>query len=158
MKLKIKRINNGQLPNRAYQYDAGWDCFANESVVLPPLRYMSGYADNHTLDELRNDAIPTIKVPLGFAMELPPGYVAILKDRGSLGSKGIHVSAGVCDAAYRGEYLACLTNHTSHPIQINKGDKIIQMIILKLPETEIEEVEELGPSERGEQGFGSSGG
>ena len=92
---------------------------------------------------------------------IPKGYVGILKPRSGLSiDYGTNIGAGVVDAGYLGEIKVVLTAQT-FPFIIHKGDRIAQMLILKLPQVEPEKVdslEALGVTDRGEAGFGSTGG
>jgi len=92
---------------------------------------------------------------------IPSGYVGILKPRSGLSiDYGTNIGAGVIDASYRGEIKVVLTAQT-FPFVIHKNDRIAQMLILKLPQIEpikVSSLEELGDTERGENGFGSTGG
>ena len=97
-------------------------------------------------------------VSLGFALEIPHGYVSRILDRSGMAIKnGIHCLAGVVDAGYRGEYKAIMINLGDEPYKIEKGDRVAQMLIQPVEICEIKEVEELSNSERGEGGFGASG-
>jgi deoxyuridine 5'-triphosphate nucleotidohydrolase len=140
--LKVKRLTeSAKLPTRAHDTDAGADIFADADVVIRPGE--------------------TVKIPTGFAMEIPEGYYGQLNDRSSVGAKGLKIMGGVCDSAYRGEILVCLCNTANGPetesYQISKGDKIAQMVLLQHESWPIEEVDELSDSDRGHKGFGSSG-
>ena len=94
---------------------------------------------------------------MGFAMEFNTGYVALVKDKSSLSSAGLHTVGGVMDAGYRGEYKIQLINLSDSNYRIEKGDKIAQILILPVVIAETEEVKELLDSSRGEGGFGSTG-
>ncbi len=96
--------------------------------------------------------------PVGFALEFPEGYAAIVKDKGSLPMKaGIHTMGGVFDAGYRGEYNVNLINLGAEVYHVQKGDKIAQLIIYPVVIAGLEEVETLSESSRGEGRFGSTG-
>jgi len=102
----------------------------------------------------------TALVPTGFAMAIPPGYEAQLRPRSGLALKsGITLlnSPGTIDADYRGPVQVILTNLGHEPFYINPGDRIAQMVIAKVEQPEIIEVQELDDTARGEGGFGSSG-
>ena len=92
---------------------------------------------------------------------IPKGFVGILKPRSGLSlAYGTDIGAGVLDSNYRGEVGVLLTAHT-FPFVIHKGDRIAQMLVLKLPQIEpirVNSLEELGDTERGSNGFGSTGG
>jgi dUTP pyrophosphatase len=139
MKIKIKKIHeDAVLPKYAHPGDVGLDMYSLEDYDLRP-------------GERRI-------FPVGFALEFENGYAAIVKDKGSLPKNaGIHTMGGVFDAGYRGEYNANLINLGSETYSILKGDKIAQLIIYPVAIADLEEVEELSDSERGEGRFGSTG-
>ena len=90
-------------------------------------------------------------------MEIPAGFVGLIRDRSSMGKRGITTLAGVVDAGYRGEVLVMLHNLNEESIEFEAGSKIAQMLILPVSTAPVVEVEELADSDRGERGFGSSG-
>lgn len=136
--LKIKRLTEtAKLPVRAYPSDAGLDMFSNEDVIINPRQ--------------------TIKISTGIAIELPYGFMALNLDRSSLGIKGIHNFAGVIDHEYRGELFIVLYNSNDIPVVINKGDKISQLVIIPILLVHPYEVKELIDTNRGNNGFGSTG-
>lgn len=139
MKIKIKRLNpDAKLPSYAHPGDVGMDMFSLENVVLKP-------GDRRIFF-------------CGFALEFPEGYAAIVKDKGSLPKNaGLHSMGGVFDAGYRGEYNVNLINLGEEPYEIKKGDKIAQLVILPVERAELEEVDELSETSRGEGRFGSTG-
>ncbi|MBI5037894.1 MAG: dUTP diphosphatase [Candidatus Kerfeldbacteria bacterium] len=139
MQAKFKRLHlNAKLPVHGRPGDAGLDLFAPEDVIIPP----------HERKQ----------IPLGFAMEIPSEYVALVWDRSGMAAKmGIHSMAGVIDSTYRGEIKLVLYNTTNEPYQINAGDKVAQMVIQRHETVSFTEVDELSETERGEQGFLSSG-
>lgn len=148
---------NAKLPTQAYEYDAGFDLYAVEDVVVP-------YGEKE-------------EVKTGVHFEIPPGYVGIIFTRSSYGKKGKVVHHGVIDSGYRGEvsiyvrnsaldknYFADYIrnsiidmNDSAEVLVIEKGNKVAQIIFLKLPKVKLIQVEELSKSDRGEKGFGSSG-
>lgn len=144
MELKIKKLkSNAKIPMRATDGSAGMDLYAciDEPVTLAP-------------GELA-------VVPTGFAIELPDnGCAAFLYARSGLGVKhGICLSngVGVIDSDYRGEICAGLCNVSNEPYTINPDERICQMVIAPVLLPQITEVSELGDTERGEGGFGSTG-
>jgi len=139
MNLKIKRLHPDViLPSYAHPGDVGLDMYSLEDCVLQPgERKIFG---------------------VGFALEFPEGYAAIVKDKGSLPKNGgIHTMGGVFDAGYRGEYNVNLINLGAEPYKIEKGNKIAQLVIFPVVRAEIEEVNELSTTSRGEGRFGSTG-
>lgn len=99
-------------------------------------------------------------IPTGIAVAIPDHYVGIVAVRSSMGvRKGISLSndIGVIDADYRGPLGVGLRNNTAEPYTIQPGDRIAQLLVLPVACPEIEIVDELPPTERGEGGFGSTG-
>ena len=100
----------------------------------------------------------------GLAMEIPEGYVGLVFPRSSVAKKDLVLSncVGVIDSGYRGEVMAkfklldpLITHDEYHWYDI--GDRIAQIVIMRLPEVEMVESEDLSESERGEGGYGSTG-
>ena len=140
VKIKLEPECSGFFPKKAHPDDAGYDLCSRIDAVLEPL---SGVA-----------------IPVGFAIELPTGYEAQIRPRSGLAAKH-HItvtnSPGTVDANYRGEIKAILYNLGREPFVIQRGDRIAQMVICKLPEIELKEAATLSKSDRGTGGFGSSG-
>jgi len=90
-------------------------------------------------------------------MAIPPGYVGLIWDKSGLSLEGIHRLAGVVDAGYRGEIKVVLVNLGNSEFQVAAGMKIAQMLIQAVETVLVREVEELDPTSRGENGFGSTG-
>ena len=138
MTLNIKRLrDDAVLPSRAHHNDAGIDLFSCKECIVAPRTTMS--------------------IPIGIAMEIPDGYVGLIWDKSSVGSKGIKTLGGVVDAGYRGEVNVVVHNLNNVPYIFSHGNKVAQMLIQKVELPEIEEVGTLNDSSRGEGGFGSTG-
>jgi dUTP pyrophosphatase len=139
MQIKFKKLHDdARRPSYAHPGDVGLDLHSLEDHILKP-------------GERR-------LFPLGFALEFPEGYAAIVKDKGSLPKNaGIHTMGGVFDAGYRGEYNVNLINLGSEPYHIHVGDKIAQLVILPVVRAELEETAELSETSRGHGAFGSTG-
>jgi len=138
MKLKVKKlVENAKLPERKREGDAGLDLYCIEDVEILP-------------NEIK-------LISTGIAIEIPKGYFGLIKDRSGLASKGLHVLAGVIDENYRGEVKVVMINLGKEKIKLEKFSRIAQLIIIPYAKVEVEEVEELSETERGEKGFGSSG-
>jgi dUTP pyrophosphatase len=140
MNIRIKKLHaDAVLPAYAHGplEDAGMDLRSVERVVLSP-----GAAQG---------------VPTGLAIELPPGHEAQVRPRSGLGLKHtITVNFGTIDPGYRGEIRVVMFNLGRVDYVIEKGDRIAQLVIARYETIEWEEGE-LGDSERGAGGFGSSG-
>ncbi len=95
----------------------------------------------------------------GLGLEIPEGYVALLFPRSSISNTDHYLrnSVGVIDSGYRGEIKVRMSVPNLGAKEYDIGDKIAQLVIIKLPWVEIEEVEELSETDRGEGGFGSTG-
>ncbi len=120
--------------------DAGYDIRSNEHAVLRP----------------GEQAI----ISTGLHVEIPDGMVGILKDRSSYAQAGLRVSAGVIDAAYRGEIRVVLENRGNAPVTITINDRIVQMIVVPCFTADVEAVDsldQLSQTRRGGAGFGSTG-
>ena len=99
-------------------------------------------------------------VPTGVAIQLEPGYVALVFGRSGLGIKMGVVPAngvGVIDSDYRGEMMVGLTCQLEEAYTVQPGERIAQMVILPVVTPELNQVEELEDSQRGTGGFGSTG-
>lgn len=148
MKIRFKKLSEGAVtPTKAHTTDAGFDL----TTV--------GITD-------KNGSY--IEYGTGIAVEIPAGYVGLIFPRSSI-SKYNHLlcnSVGVIDSGYHGEIKFRFTDNSRHDVffsfpderkQYQKGDKIGQLIIIPIPQIELEEVDNLGTSDRGTGGFGSSG-
>jgi len=137
--LKVKRLHpEAKLPVRKREGDAGFDLFSVEELVLEP-------------GERR-------AVSTGLAIELPPGHFGLVKDRSGLALKeGLHCLAGVIDENYRGELKVVLINLGQKTVKLPKGSRIAQLLILPYAAPPVVEASELSQSQRGKEGFGSSG-
>jgi dUTP pyrophosphatase len=101
-----------------------------------------------------------VMIPCGFALEIPLGYEGQVRSRSGLASKHQVVvtnSPGTIDSDYRGEVKVLLSNLGDKPFSIDPGMRIAQLVFQPVPLVALEVVEELDISQRGEQGFGSTG-
>lgn len=145
MEVKIKKIEDGVLPAYKREGDVCMDCYSRTDIVVEKKKEDIMGVTERTL------------VPLGFALELPFGYEAIIRPRSGLSKEGIDIAIGTVDTNYRGEVMACVINNTCKDYVIHKGDRICQLAIRKAPIISWKIVEELSDTERGSNGFGSSG-
>ena len=140
----IKRLPHGHgldLPAYASAGAAGMDVVAAENVTLRPGSRLA--------------------VATGFAMAIPAGYEVQVRPRSGLAIKhGISVpnSPGTVDSDYRGEVKVILINHSDDNFDIQRGDRIAQLVLSPVTLAAWQEVEELDDTERGAGGFGSTGG
>lgn len=99
-------------------------------------------------------------VGTGLAMEIPQGYGLFMKPRSGMAFKeGVHAYAGTIDSDYRGELKVLLLAEGGGggTLQVKKGDRIAQAMVLPVPRMKFEEVDELSNTDRGTGGFGSTG-
>jgi deoxyuridine 5''-triphosphate nucleotidohydrolase (dut) len=143
MILKMKKLKeNAVVPERKTDGSAGYDlcaCIEKDFVL-----------------NIGDLAI----IPTGLAIEVPLGHAGMVFTRSGLGAKhGVHLSngVGVIDSDYRGEVHVALTNSGKVPYVICPGERIAQLITMPIVLPDIELVEELTETERGEGGFGSTG-
>lgn len=128
------------LPKYAKPGDAGMDLYARVDAEIPPgARRL---------------------IPNGIAIALPVGYVALAVPRSGFALKQggtLLNSPGVIDAGYRGEVSSIVHNSGSETLVIARGERIAQLLVLRLPDVAITEVEQLPGTHRGAGGFGSTG-
>ena len=99
-------------------------------------------------------------IPCGVAVEIPRGFVGLIFGRSGNGAKyGVTLanSVGVIDEDYRGELKATLINHGDKDFTIEPGDRICQLVLVPYAAAELNQVEELSSTDRGEGGYGSTG-
>ena len=140
MQIKIKRIENGKLPEYKTIGSAGADCYARleKDVVI----------------KAGKNAI----IPLGFAVEIPSGYEMQIRGRSGLACKNeIEGFTGTIDSDYRGEVNAIIFNHSDEDFTVKNNDRIAQAIVSPVIKAKWNEVNKLSETERGTNGFGSTG-
>jgi len=137
---KLINTDNPQfLPTRKYPKDAGADLRARipQTIVVQPGQ--------------------TVKIPSGIGVEIPEGYVGLIQPRSGASSEGKLVITGTIDSNYRGEMSMNVLNPLDSYVVINPQERLAQLVILPYLVAEFEQVDELGESDRGAKGFGSSG-
>ena len=139
----IRLLNDlAKVPTRGSEYAAGYDLYA---------------ATDYAIDIAPHS---TVKIGTGIAIELEPcTFGAIFARSGLATKKGLRPAncVGVCDADYRGEYIVPLHNDTDEMMTVNPGERIAQLVILPYIPVQFEVVNNLSDTERGEDGFGSTG-
>lgn len=145
MKLKVMLDPGAKMPTRAHATDAGLDLYSREYAEI-------AIGDNHAFDT-------------GVHIEIPEGYVGMVKSKSGLNIKQGLQCEGVIDAGYTGSIMVKLHNGGTDDRYprcygtrvIQEGQKIAQLVILPIVTPELEEVDALAETERGDKGFGSSG-
>lgn len=140
--MKIKLLDeNARIPTFANSGDAGADLYSIESLTIP----------------VRSQRL----IRTGIALEIPAGYVGLVRPRSGLATKaGIGMnSSGVIDSGYRGEISVTLINHSAVPYTVTVGQRIAQILFVPVVAGfAFNIVDDLSETERGENGFGSTGG
>lgn len=125
-------------PSKAFDDDAGFDLSCVERQIVYPGA--------------------TVDVRTGVAIAMPPGWWGRIIGRSStMRKRGLMVVEGVIDAGFRGELFTCVYNPSEFTIEVQPGERLAQLLFLPVPSVHWSERTELTPSERGENGFGSSG-
>lgn len=142
MDIPVKLLSeNAVIPENAYSGDAGIDLRATEEMTLQPFE--------------------RALIPTGLAMAIPAGYAGFVLPRsGSAIKQGLSLvnSPGLIDSGYRGEIKCIAINlDPREPIHVKVGDRVAQLVIVKVENLNLMQVDELDATQRGEGGFGSSG-
>lgn len=135
--MKIKLDPGAYMPERAHVLDAGLDLRTPVDVVV----HAGGSA----------------VVDTGVHVAIPMGYVGMLKSKSGLNIKNGITSEGVIDAGYTGAIVAKLYNNGNEDKELKAGQKVTQLVVIPIATPELELVEVLPETERGENGFGSTG-
>lgn len=144
MELKVKLDKGAKMPTRAHEHDAGLDIYAPDSFAL--------YAGN------------SVEVDTGVHIEIPVGYCGLLKSKSGLNCRHGISGEGVIDSGFTGSIHVKLYNNSKDEklYFFDKGDKLIQLLIVPIETPELVEVETIAElygeeTERGAGGFGSTG-
>jgi dUTP pyrophosphatase len=136
--MKFQLDQNAKMPTKATSGSVGFDLFSPQDIHLRPRERIS--------------------VDIGVSIELPPNCFGLIKERSSFAKHfGVIVVGGVIDNDFRGKIEVILWNLSDFGFQIEKGMKIAQLICLKYENPLCEITKTLNATERGNQGFGSSG-
>lgn len=137
-KLVIEKLDDGiPSPKYALEGDGGFDCYSSKDMTL-------------TAGEFTH-------IPLGIRIELPKGCVALLLPKSGLSSKGLTATVGLIDNGYRGEVSMMAHNISDKEINVKRGQKVCQIMVMQLPEIDIVYDNVNKDTERGSNGFGSTG-
>ena len=141
LELRVYLEDGGIEPKKGHEDDAGYDLFAPEEVMIEPGKRK--FVDSKV------------------RMLIPSGYAGRICSKSGLNVKfDIHSNEGLIDAGYTGTIGLVIENHSSSVKIFKKGDKLTQLVIFPIPSTKItlvNSLEDLGSSERGAGGFGSTG-
>ena len=138
--MKIKLDPWAKMPTRAHSTDAGLDLYSRETKVLLPMCENAATFDT------------------GVHIELPHGYYGKIESKSGLNVNHSVVSCGgVIDEGYTGSITVKLYNLGEEPYTVRNGDKIAQLVIMPYATPELERVDTLEATDRGDAGFGSTG-
>ena len=135
--MKVKLDDFAFIPERAHNTDAGLDLKSPICIEIPA----------------RSSAV----IDTGVHVDLPIGTVGFLKSKSGLNVNHDITSDGVIDVGYTGSIKVKLYNHGIVPYQVLRGDKITQLVVVECHFPDVEIVEKLDGTERGNKGFGSTG-
>ncbi len=140
MHCRVKLLRDGaRLPTKAHATDSGFDLYSPTAFVV--------------------DAGEAVLIDTGIAIELPPGFGAVVRSRSSQAKRRIFIcgGTGTVDPGYRGAIGVGIANFGTQPYTVEVGDRIAQLVIERVYDFEMVEVLTLDPTDRGTSGFGSSG-
>ena len=135
--MKVKLDKGAIMPTRAHPTDSGLDLYAPGLCVVYP-------GDSVTIDT-------------GVHVEIPEGYAGFVKSRSGLMVRHGVTTDGVIDCGYTGAICVKLFNKGAAAVRIDKGARVAQLVLVKIDTPELELVDELGETERGNAGIGSTG-
>ena len=145
--MKIMLDKGAIAPVRAHTWDAGLDLFTPVEAIVPNATF-------YPYDEIELGAVT---IDTGVHVEIPEGYVGFIKSKSGLNVNHGLTAEGVIDAHYTGSIRVKIYNHKATPYQFKAGDKIAQLVILPCLLPELELVDSLEETDRGDAGFGSTG-
>ena len=153
--MKITLDKGAKMPTRAHEWDAGLDLYTpNECTVHSCCTVYGVDAFDHCHIKT---LVGSATIDTGVHVEIPEGYVGLIKSKSGLNVKHGLTGEGVIDAHYTGSIVVKLYNHTDIAYHFNAGDKIAQLVIVPCLLPELELVDSLDETDRGDNGFGSTG-
>lgn len=156
MTMKVMLDPGAKMPTRAHAYDAGLDLYAPTVCVVPPAHTMV-HMDLETGIFKIETEVGSVTIDTGVHVAIDEGSVGFIKSKSGLNVKYGLTAEGVIDAHYTGGIAVKLYNHTREPYVFQAGDKIAQLVILPCELPELELVDHLEETDRGDGGFGSTG-
>jgi len=153
--VNIKLMPGGRAPEYKTAGAAAMDLYAKIDAVIAHPRVCLEVGSFGDLRAVMR--IYSFKMPCGFAIELPEGLEAQIRGRSGRALDGILAHVGTIDSDYRGEVSAILFNMGRENWEIKAGDRVAHMVIAPVHRAHLMIVDELGKTERGENGYGSTG-
>ena len=162
LKLKVQKLTNVELPNKAHTTDAGIDFFLPKDLnyIIQNGKYINieGLKDGNIVrTAIAIYPQESVLLPMGVRLEFDKEYALFFVNRSGMATKK-HLFRGAClvDSAYRGELFVNLTNVSNEKQYLLAGEKLIQALLLPVPQVEIIEGNVNMNTDRGEGGFGST--
>ena len=155
--MKIVLDEGAKMPTRAHPWDAGLDLYAIEDVLVPAKEILVGYSPFGFGNPQVKVVGGSATIDTGVHAEIPEGYVGFIKSKSGLMCNHGIITDGTIDAHYTGPIKVCLFNHGGSKYEVKKGDKIAQLVIVPCLLPELELVDNLEETDRGDNGFGSTG-
>lgn len=137
LKINVILDDGAKMPTKAHDTDAGFDLYSPCVFTLK----------SHN----------SIALDTGVHFEIPRGYVGFIKSKSGLNVYNNITCEGVIDSGYTGSIVAKLYNNSDFDYNFYTGQKVTQIVFLPIPEIELEEVKHFDETDRGDNGFGSSG-
>lgn len=148
MKINVVLDAGAYMPEKAHAEDAGFDLRTPVDFTIRPVDTGIGRLGAHC---------GMVTIDTGIHIEIPKGYVGMIKSKSGLNVNHNIVTEGVVDAGYTGSVKVKMYN-LGHSLKFfNAGDKITQLVILPIPDVEMVQVEEITGGDRADNGFGSTG-
>ena len=151
--MKIMLDEWAKMPTRAHEFDAGLDLYAPKTASIPSSKYSAApynygygkvYVGQRTIDT-------------GVHVEIPEGYVGFIKSKSGLMVNHGLLTDGTIDSGYTGSIRVTMFNTTAKDFVVQAGDKIAQLVIVPCLLPDLELVDHLEETDRGDGGFGSTG-
>lgn len=169
VKLKIEKLTYVKTPCKAHSTDAGIDFYIPADlqyvvqkgkgikIALTMVDDGCGYGDKIQQAAIEIEPHQSVLIPMGIKTKFDDNYALVFFNRSGIASKK-HLFRGACivDSSYRGEIFVNLTNVSNETQYLLPGEKLIQAMLLPVPEVTIEEGKVENDTERGEGGFGST--
>ena len=151
--MKIMLDEGAKMPTRAHEFDAGLDLYAPKFAAVPGSKYTAPiYGCGYGIMSVGQKVIDT-----GVHVEIPEGYVGLIKSKSGLMVNNGLLTDGTIDSGYTGSIKVKLFNTSPKDYKFKAGEKIAQLVIVPCLLPDLEVVDHLEETDRGDGGFGSTG-
>lgn len=135
--MEVMLDNGAHMPSRSHETDAGLDLRTPKAVTVP--------------------AYGSVTVDTGVHVVLPHGCAGLLVSKSGLNVRHDITSTGLIDEGYTGSIVVKLSNNSGEDYELEAGDKITQLVVIPVVHEPLEQVSAVNATERGDNGFGSTG-